>query len=67
VDRFAIYYQNFGANTANDVHVKFTLPANSLFYRAEFFAIDGLIPKKFPAGSLAKNKKSSLRIGCSIF
>jgi len=50
VDRFAIYYQNFGTNTASDVHVKFTLPANSVFYRAEYFAQNGLIPKKFPAG-----------------
>ena len=50
VDRFAIYYQNFGTNTANDVHVRFTLPANCVFYRAAFFAQNGLIPKKFSAG-----------------
>src|SRR6185312_5769823 len=50
VDRFAIFYENFGSNTASDVHVKFSLPANCVFYRAAFFAKNGLISKKFVAG-----------------
>lgn len=50
VDRFAIYYQNFGTNTASDVHVQFAMPTNTLFYRAAFFATSGLILNKLPAG-----------------
>lgn len=50
VERFAIYYQNFGSNVANNVHVRFTIPANTVFYRAAFFATSGLLPKAPPAG-----------------
>jgi uncharacterized repeat protein (TIGR01451 family) len=36
VQRYSFHYQNLGSNTANNVHLRFPMPANTAFYRAAF-------------------------------
>lgn len=52
IERFGVFYQNAGTNTGTNVHVRFTIPANTVFYRAAFLTTAGLVltPAKYPQG-----------------
>ena len=45
VQRYLLEYKNTGANIANDVHLRATLPANTVFYRAYFLTAAGDVAK----------------------
>jgi len=43
VQRYFFHYQNLGSNTANNVHLRFSMPDNTAFYRASFTSSGKLI------------------------